>query len=343
MAEQDAGDARLAALCRWVFDDLGFAGSSIEPASADASFRRYFRLSRGEDTYIVMDAPPDKESLRPFLRIADLLVAVGVNVPLVLARNLPQGFLLLSDLGSQPYLNVLNDANVDTLYGDALKVLGKMQLGAGATSQGLPAYDAGILNREMELMPEWFLGRHLSVRLSDAENAMLERLFMGLTESALAQPQCFVHRDYHSRNLMVTGSNNPGILDFQDAVHGPLTYDLVSLLKDCYIEWPAARVRQWALRFRDQLVAAGLPCGTGLPEFMGWFDLMGLQRHIKVLGIFSRLFYRDGKAQYLRDLPLVLRYTATAAAQYRETAEFAEFLQSRVFPQFDAAQRRART
>jgi len=341
MAEQDAGDARFAALCRWVFEDLGFAGSQIAPASADASFRRYFRLTRGADSFIIMDAPPDKESLRPFLRVADLLAGVGVNVPLVLARNLTQGFLLLSDLGSQPYLNVLNDGNADQLYGDALEVLCDMQLGAGATSQGLPPYDAALLNREMELMPEWFFGRHLSLQLSGAENLMIERLFASLTESALAQPQCFVHRDYHSRNLMVTNRNNPGILDFQDAVHGPLTYDLVSLLKDCYIEWPAERVRQWALGFRDRLVAAGMACGTGPPEFIQWFDLMGLQRHIKVLGIFSRLFYRDGKSQYLLDLPLVLRYAATAAGQYAETAEFAAFLTARVCPQFDAVQRRA--
>jgi aminoglycoside/choline kinase family phosphotransferase len=198
-----------------------------------------------------------------------------------------------------------------------------------------------LLMREMELMPEWFLRRHLGLQISAAERAMLDRLFETLAQDALAQPAAFVHRDYHSRNLLVTAAGNPGILDFQDAVWGPVTYDLVSLLKDCYVEWPAPRVRTWALQYRERLLAKGFPLGLTEAAFIRGFDLIGLQRHIKVLGIFARLYYRDGKAQYLKDLPLVLRYTRDAAAQYAETAEFADFIAKRIDPEFLGAQERA--
>jgi len=341
MGLPDASDSRLADLTRWVCEDLGFAGSRIEPASADASFRRYFRVTRGADTYIVMDAPPEKENLGPFLRVATMLLELGLNVPMALAKDPGRGFLLLSDLGTRQYLDALDASAVDGLYADALGALCVMQTADEGMARDLPPYNHALLMREMELMPEWFLSRHLGLQVSAAERGMLDRLFETLAQSALSQPAAFVHRDYHSRNLLVTADNNPGILDFQDAVWGPVTYDLVSLLKDCYVAWPAPQVRTWALEYREQLLAKGFPLSLGECEFIRGFDLVGLQRHIKVLGIFARLYYRDGKSQYLKDLPRVLRYTRDAAADYPETAPFAEFLARRVDPEFPIAQRRA--
>jgi len=341
MGVPDASDSRLALLTRWVMDDLGFAGGVLEPASADASFRRYFRLTRGGDTYIVMDAPPDKEDMAPFVHIAQMLAGIGLNVPVVMARDMRRGLLLLSDLGSRLYLDdltALKDAG--PLYADALGALIRMQTRGGAAARALPRYDAALLLREMELMPEWFLGRHLGLDCGGAERGLLDRLFAALVQNASAQPHTFVHRDYHSRNLLVTAQANPGILDFQDAVYGPVTYDLVSLLKDCYTAWPAARVNDWLLQYRAQLEDAGFALGAGERQFVRWFDLMGLQRHIKVLGIFARLYYRDAKAGYLKDLPRVLEYTRAAASLYPETREFADYIARCVDSKFDAAQAR---
>jgi N-acetylmuramate 1-kinase len=341
MGLPDASDSRLADLTRWVFDDLGFAGSRIEPASVDASFRRYFRVTRGDDTYIVMDAPPEKENLGSFLSVARILLGIGLNVPMVLAKDPNRGFLLLSDLGQRQYLDALLDGAPDRLYADALGALSTMQTADSGMARTLPRYSHALLMREMELTPEWFLRAHLGLQVSAAERGMLDRLFETLAQNALAQPATFVHRDYHSRNLLVTAANNPGILDFQDAVWGPVTYDLVSLLKDCYVEWPASRVRTWALQYREQLLAKGFPLDSTEAEFIRWFDLVGLQRHIKVLGIFARLYYRDGKSQYLKDLPRVLRYVRDAALNYAEAAEFADFIAKRIEPEFLNAQERA--
>jgi aminoglycoside/choline kinase family phosphotransferase len=341
MGLSDASDSRLAALTQWLVDDLGFAGAEIEPASADASFRRYFRVTRGADSHIVMDAPPDKENVAPFVDVAQRLAGIGLNVPIVLARDVARGFLLLSDLGSRQYLDELKAGHdVDRLYGDALAALVTMQSGGPGIVRRLPAYDRDLLLREMDLLPEWFLTRHLGLRLSETERGVLGRVFEILAGAALSQPSAFVHRDYHSRNLLLTAEHNPGILDFQDAVRGPITYDAVSLLKDCYIEWPRQRVLKWLAEYRDHLGRSGVGVGAGPAEFERWFDLMGLQRHIKVLGIFARLYYRDGKPGYLKDLPRVLDYTRAAAAAYPETAEFAEFM-TRVDPAFRAAQVRA--
>jgi aminoglycoside/choline kinase family phosphotransferase len=342
MGLPDASDSRLADLTRWVAGDLGFAGSRIAPASADASFRRYFRVTRGADSYIVMDAPPEKESLGPFLSVAKTLLGIGLNVPVVLAKDIPRGFLLMSDLGTRQYLDELvSEAAADRLYADALDALAVMQTAGPAMARDLPRYTEALLMREMELMPEWFLGAHLGLEVSPAERGMLDRLFETLVQSALTQPAVFVHRDYHSRNLLVTAHENPGILDFQDAVWGPVTYDPVSLLKDCYVAWPASRVREWALQHREHLLSKGLHLDAGEAEFIRWFDMAGLQRHIKVLGIFARLFYRDGKSQYLNDLPRVLRYALDAAAQYAPTGQFADFIVKRIDPAFLAAQDRA--
>jgi aminoglycoside/choline kinase family phosphotransferase len=341
MGVPDASDSRLELLTRWVVDDLGFSGGRIEPASGDASFRRYFRLTRGSDTYIVMDAPPDKEQLAPFVGVARALATIGLNVPLVLAQDMRQGLLLLSDLGTRQYLDALAaEHEVDRLYADALAALLRIQTAGAPAARALATYDRTLLLREMELMPEWFLSRHLGVRVDAAARAMLDGLFEVLVQSAAAQPATFVHRDYHSRNLLVSETANPGILDFQDAVRGAVTYDLVSLLKDCYIAWPAKRVIDWALKYREQLLGAGFAVDADERKFIRWFDLMGLQRHLKVLGIFARLYYRDGKSGYLKDLPRVLAYAQTAAAAYPETAQFADYI-ARIEPAFYAAQARA--
>ena len=342
MEVSDASDSRLASLTQWVIEDLGFAGASIAPASVDASFRRYFRVTKDADSYIVMDAPPDKEDSGPFLQVARLLGGLNLNVPIILARDMERGFLLLSDLGSRLYLDALpEDGAADVLYADALRALRAMQTADAKHSQGLPRYDRALLMREMELLPEWFLRRHLGLQLEARERLMLDRLFDSLVDAAVSQPSCFVHRDYHSRNLLVTPESNPGILDFQDAVWGPVTYDLASLLKDCYIAWPPARVRDWVREYRDNLLEAGFKLDVTAAEFLRGFDLVGLQRHIKVLGIFARLFYRDGKPQYLNDLPRVLDYARDTAANYPETAAFAEFIVRRIDPEFPDAQRRA--
>jgi aminoglycoside/choline kinase family phosphotransferase len=336
MGLPDASDSRLAALTEWVVGTLGFAGARIEPASADASFRRYFRVTRDGDTAIVMDAPPAKEDVAPFVSVARLLAGMGLNVPIVLARDQAQGFLLLSDLGTRQYLDELKaDRDVERLYADALAALVTLQTADDAAARRLPAYDRTLLVREMELMPEWFLGRHLGLVLRAPDRVMLDEVFDALADAALAQPKVFVHRDYHSRNLLLCDTGNPGILDFQDAVYGPLTYDAVSLLKDCYIAWPPARVRGWVLGYRAMLLRAGVALEGGDPDtFLRWFDLMGLQRHIKVLGIFARLFHRDGKPGYLNDLPRVLDYVRDAASAYPETAPFAAYVTRCIEPAF---------
>ncbi len=306
------------------------------------AFADIFASIQGADSYIVMDAPPDKEDSGPFLTVARILGSLNLNVPIILARDMDRGFMLLSDLGSRQYLDALSlDGAAEELYADALKSLRIMQTADPAVSQRLPRYDRALLLREMELLPEWFLTRHLGLTIEATERAMLEKLFESLTQAAIAQPACFVHRDYHSRNLLVTPENNPGILDFQDAVWGPVTYDLASLLKDCYIAWPPARVRRWVLEYRESLLETGFKLDADAAQFLRWFDLVGLQRHIKVLGIFARLFYRDGKSQYLRDLPRVLAYTRDTALMYPETAAFAEFIVSRIDANFQSAQQRA--
>lgn len=335
-------DSRLALLTRWLREDLGFEPALIEPASADASFRRYFRVTRADQSFIVMDAPPGKEDLQPYLQVAGILAGIGLNVPWVLARDVSRGLLLLTDLGTRLYLPELSTPErARLLYADAFTALLRMQAAGRAGAQALAAYDGALLVREMQLLPDWFLARHLQLPVGTAERALLERLFGFLAQAALAQPTTFVHRDYHSRNLLVTAQDSPGIIDFQDAVHGPVTYDLVSLLKDCYVTWPADQVREWALQYREMLLSAGFDMRVNEREFLRWFDLMGLQRHIKVLGIFCRLYYRDGKSQYLHDLPRVLDYVMAVAAAYPETAEFAQFIATRILPEFPAAQARA--
>lgn len=334
-------DGRKAALDTWLAAILPTPPERIAPASADASFRRYFRVWRHGETYIAMDAPPGREDLGPFIEVAGILAQAGVNVPRVLECEKNLGFLLLTDLGSRQYLAALRQgAEPDALYRDAIAALVRIQAHAGADTGNLPPYDASRLRQEMDLFPDWFLERHLGLELSGSERGLIETAMNRLTAAALAQPQVLVHRDYHSRNLMVC-DDNPGILDFQDAVRGPLTYDLVSLLKDCYISWPRARVLEWLDAYRVAATAAGVDCGESRSAFIEAFDLMGLQRHLKVLGIFCRLWYRDGKPAYLADLPLVLDYTLEAAAGSESMAALDHFLRARVVPGFPDAQARA--
>jgi aminoglycoside/choline kinase family phosphotransferase len=311
-------------LRRFVAASLGDTTFALAPASADASFRSYWRVRAGAQSWIVMDAPPDKENLAPWLDIDRRLRAAAINAPQVLAEDRELGFLLLADLGTRTYLPELNESSADKLYGDAFDALLRMQ--TAVDTQGLPVYDRTLLIAELERMPEWFLKQHLGFTPSCEEWDVIEVTFTRIVHSALAQPQCFVHRDYHSRNLMIVPGNNPGIIDFQDAVIGPITYDLVSLLRDCYIEWPAACVDAWGERYRERLITAEA-IDADAAQFQRWFDLMGLQRHLKVLGNFCRLWYRDGKAGYLSDLPLTLRYVLSVARAYPEFANFTALLE----------------
>lgn len=308
---------RLEALHKWVNSTLGRDDLEFTPASSDASFRRYFRVNfpDGQPSLVVMDAPPDREDCRPYLKVAEVLCAAGVHVPTIHARNLELGFLLLSDLGTTTYLDALRSSDPAVLYGDAIDALVRIQ----ATSRPgvLPDYSRQLLARELELFPEWYVGKQLSTSLSESQRAKLDRGFDLLLANNLAQPQVFVHRDFHSRNLMVS-TPNPGVLDFQDAVYGPITYDLVSLLRDAYISWPEAQVIDWCVRYWEKARKAGLPVNTDFALFYRDFEWMGAQRQIKVLGIFARLCYRDGKSDYLQDQPLVMAYLRKTCERYGE-------------------------
>lgn len=314
---------RLERLNAWLAEVLPERRLRLEPASSDASFRRYFRVRSDGDTWIVMDAPPEKEACEPFVRVAGLLAQAGVHVPAILAQDTAQGFLLLSDLGTQTYLDILDDRNADALFRDAVEALLKWQR---ATRPGvLPPYDAVLLKREMELFSTWYVGRHLGVALAPRQREALEALFRLLVDSARAQPQVYVHRDYMPRNLMLSDPN-PGVLDFQDAVEGPITYDLVSLFRDAFVSWPEERVLDWTIRYWEKARRAGLPVEADFSAFYRAFEWMGLQRHLKVLGIFARLHYRDGKPQYLADTPRFMGYARAVAQRYRELAPLARLL-----------------
>jgi N-acetylmuramate 1-kinase len=334
-----SADPRLQLLTQWLKVDLGRRIERIEVASADASFRRYFRAwDAAGASYVVMDAPPDKEDIRPYLHVARLLESTGVHVPHVHDTDLERGFVLLEDLGSTPLLSQLaTPERVEPLYGDALDALARIQSRGGAAARELPPYDAAVLEREMGLMPEWFCTRHLGLELDAGDHGVLRATFDLLVGEALAQPVVFVHRDYHSRNLMVIPRHNPGIIDFQDALAGPVGYDLASLLKDCYVGWPRERVEGWVRAHRARLRDAGFAAGVGASdaEFLRWFDMIGVQRHVKVLGIFARLWYRDGKGGYLADLPLTLDYVRDTCRRYPELAGFSRWLEARIVPAFE--------
>jgi aminoglycoside/choline kinase family phosphotransferase len=308
-------DNRLELLENWLRRLFPGEPHSLAPASADASFRRYFRATFAERTLIVMDAPPEHEDCRPFLHVAKLFHDAGVHVPEVLAENQEQGFLLLSDLGATTYLQAFPESDPGKMYADATDALVKIQL---ASRPGeLPDYDEALLLREMNLFPDWYIAKHLQRELSGMFMDILHEAFSLLLANNLAQPRVYVHRDYHSRNLMVT-TPNPGILDFQDAVYGPITYDLVSLFKDAYVSWDEQQILDWLIRYWQKAKKAGLPVSADFAEFHRDFEWMGMQRHIKVLGIFARLCHRDGKDGYLKDMPLVKDYLRTTCERYRE-------------------------
>ena len=318
------GDDRRTRLERWLATELRGARFELTPASEDASFRRYFRATLEDGrSFVAMDAPPDKEDCRPFVRIARLLTQAGVHAPEVHAADLASGFLLLSDLGTRVYLAELNAENADALMGDATDALIRWQR---ATRQNeLPPYDEALLRREMNLFPQWYVARHRGITLSPDQAQALEGIFARLVRSALAQSKVYVHRDYMPRNLMLADPN-PGVLDFQDAVIGPISYDLVSLTRDAFISWDEERVLDWSVRYWQKGKKAGLPVDTDFGEFWRALEWMGLQRHLKVLGIFARINYRDGKPKYLRDTPRFLSYARSVATRYRELAPLARLL-----------------
>ena len=311
------------------------AGCMPVVASADASFRRYFRVATETDSFIIMDAPPEQEDSLPFVRVAGFLETMQINAPRVLEADLDAGFLLLTDLGTRSYLDELEqqpDAQ-DTLYGDAMMALLAIQQRGEALQALLPPYDEKLLRFELSLFHDWLCELHVGMAFTAEDERSWQTLCTGLVDNALNQPQVFVHRDYHSRNLMRTDNKNPGILDFQDAVEGPLTYDLVSLLKDCYVRWPAAQVRQWALEYHAQLDAA-LRARVDERQFRRYFELMGVQRHLKAAGIFARLNHRDGKARYLADIPRTLSYIVELGDDYEELRFVVDLIERQVLPAF---------
>jgi aminoglycoside/choline kinase family phosphotransferase len=321
-------DLRALSMLDWLENDLLLDIHSCEPASSDASFRRYFRIKAPQGQFIVMDAPPPQEKVEPFVRIADLLARSQVNVPTIFRQNLSDGFLLLEDFGSQCFLDQLNENTAAGLYQSAFDSLFKLQANTPQLDSGLPAYDEPLLKRELAIFDDWFLEQSLDITMPEPLRSSLHGI---LIASALEQPTTCVHRDYHSRNLMVLDADSPGVIDFQDAVIGPVTYDLASLLRDCYIAWPTSQVEQWMTHYYQRLLQAGL-IDCDLPRFKRWFDLMGMQRHLKAIGIFSRLHLRDNKSGYLKDIPRTLNYVTAVCAAYPELADFGRFLHEQVLP-----------
>lgn len=331
-AEKLGTDRRYLLMQQWLTATVGPV-EDLCAASADASFRRYFRARRGKESFIIMDAPPDKEPVAPFVRIGRRFAALGLHVPAILEVDETAGFLLLDDLGDRSYLDQLVEGHdAERLYGDALGALITLQAGGMGDNDFLPPFAPAVLRREMELFPAWFLGRHLGRPAEGQNQARLARVFDVLLQAAAAQSQVWVHRDYHSRNLMHTARHNPGILDFQDAVVGPVTYDLVSLLKDAYITWPRARVLDWTHGFHQLALESGIVQDEDPVAFVRAFDLMGVQRHLKVVGIFARLHYRDGKTRYLDDIPRVLRYIEEVLPWYPELSPLSDLFRDYQLP-----------
>lgn len=321
MSSEENTDLRQKEIKEWLDNILPSSNYQLKPASSDASFRRYFRVSQSENTWIVMDAPPSHEDIGPFITIAEFLFSHNINVPQIHAKDSQAGFLLLSDLGNTQYLDKLNSHSANTLYQSAIDELLQIQLST-TDHINIPSYDASLLQQEMLLFPEWFLSKHLNINPPE----FLNNIYQTLINSALEQPAIFVHRDYHSRNLMYIEDTNPGIIDFQDAVIGPISYDLVSLLRDCYIAWPDDEITSWIQYYLSNAQQNGLLINVSIVQFTRWFDLMGLQRHLKILGIFSRLYYRDNKPNYINDLPLTLHYVQKISSKYPELAELSSFL-----------------
>lgn len=326
-----ASDDRAKAILDWLTNDLNLNITQFEPASSDASFRRYFRVQYAQRHYIVMDAPPEKENTAPFIKVARLFEQAQVNVPHIIQQNTAQGFLLLEDFGSQCLLDSLNEASAESLYQDALDSLVTLQKNVNIKTCGLPRYNTDLLQAELLLFSDWFLGKQCELTLNSDQQAVVKTCNELLIRSALQQTQVCVHRDYHSRNLMHVTTENPGIIDFQDAVIGPVTYDAVSLLRDCYISWPETTVEQYLKPYYQQLIQAYL-IDCDFSQFQRDFDLMGIQRHLKAIGIFSRLNIRDGKSIYLGDIPRTLNYVINISQRYPELQNFHSFLLETVLP-----------
>lgn len=330
-----AADSRRDKLVEWAGDWLGRHDFEMEPASADASFRRYFRITCGAQSWVAMDAPPTQEDSRPFIAVAELLRAAGVHAPTIHAADLTQGYLLLEDLGTGTYLDVLAEDNADALFSDALDALIAWQV---ASVPGvLPEYDRSVLWRELALFPEWYLARHRNVRLNAEEQRGLEVVFERIIDTVLAQPRVFVHRDFMPRNL-VPSSPNPGVVDFQDALFGPITYDVISLLKDAFISWPEERVAGWLAEYARRARAAGLPVPTTDAQLRADCDWMGLQRHLKVMGIFARIHHRDGKPQYLADVPRFIDYILPVLERWAELKPLRLLFERHVLPETSCVQ-----
>jgi N-acetylmuramate 1-kinase len=321
-------DLRTLAMRDWLENDLLLTVTDCVPASSDASFRRYFRVTTPEQGYIVMDAPPPQENVEPFIKVATLMSNSQVNVPTIFKHNIEAGFLLLEDFGSQCFLDQLSTDNATGLYQTALDSLIALQSNTAVDSSPLPRYDHALLTRELAIFKDWYIDQLLDSKIPDA---LWQRTQSILINSALEQPSVCVHRDFHSRNLMMTTENCPGVIDFQDAVIGPITYDLVSLLRDCYIAWPESQVDAWMTAYYQRLIEAGLTT-CSLVQFKRWFDLMGVQRHLKAIGIFSRLHLRDGKSGYLNDIPRTLNYVSRISSAYPELAEFSVYLNNHLMP-----------
>jgi aminoglycoside/choline kinase family phosphotransferase len=336
------GDARLDHLRRWLSTTLDSGDFVLAPASTDASFRRYFRVTHQDQTWIAMDAPPQRENLASYLRVADMLSMIGVHVPRVVQRDANAGFLLVSDLGARTYhAELCQGGDADALYQHALTALLRIQACGEPHALQLLPYETAALQREVALFGDWFCLRHLQLSLDAGELDSLQQSSAWLAQVALEQPRVFVHRDYHSRNLMVCEPrafpSNPGILDFQDALHGPLTYDLVSLLRDCYIAWPPERVANWLEDFWRELPPRGNGRGIAAEQLHRWFDLMGVQRHLKAIGIFARLRHRDGKPGYLEHIPRTLGYVQAVLGRYPALRALADLIEGRVLPAMAAA------
>ncbi len=311
-------DDRIIELIAWLSDVLQGDISSIQFASEDASFRRYFRIVHNSRSYIVMDAPVEHLQIEIFVKIAKKFLQFGINVPEIYEWNKQKGFALIFDFGSTTYLDILTQSNADALYADAIDSLIRLQLATSSDPDFLPPYDSKLLNQEMDLFRDWYLPGYKKISLTHEISDVLEHSFDILTKKALEQPRVWVHLDYHSRNLMFVENRNPGIIDFQDAVTGPITYDLMSLLRDCYIVWPADKIQQWIRLYLNKAEQTGVSIDFEPDQFVEWFDWMGIQRHIKVAGIFSRLCYRDGKRKFLDDIPTVMAYLESVSGKYRE-------------------------
>ena len=332
---ENCADHRLQLLNTWLQQQLPrlaveqnwgeLPAAQLTAASSDASFRRYFRWQAGPTSLVLMDAPPPNEDCRPFIHVAELLAVAGINVPEILAADVEQGFLILSDLGLDTWLHRLTSDNADAWFAKAIEVLIKIQRNSDTTS--LPSYDRALLERELQLFPDWYVKHALSHQLTAEQQQLWQQVCELLIDNALQQPTTFVHRDYMPRNLMVSASN-PGVLDFQDAVCGPISYDITSLFKDAFISWPEAKVEQWLASYWQQAQAAGLQVGDDFAQFQRWSDLMGVQRHLKVIGIFARINYRDGKPRYLADTPRFFDYLQTVIGRRAELQPLQQLLAS---------------